>query len=551
MAIVPLRPLDEASHYYVVITHDLKSSNGKGMGVSSAYALAKGNLALVDGGGISQNSALTDAQAQALEPLRQLVNTSESFLLAGDTSLSLNEIILSWSFTTQSVGDVLTKVRTDLRAGAAPASALVDSGSDSPLTAADIWVGTVDIPYYLTAASGVNDPTPLGTFWQGASSSNLTRLNPTPIATSTQSIPLMVSIPKTAAGAIPLVIYQHGITTNRATMLAVADSMAAAGMAVAAIDLPLHGLTGLETDGTQAFKTGGERTFDLNLVTQDVTTGAITAATPDAFIDSSGRHFINLTHLLNTRDNVRQGVADLMALTYAMEGKTIGAVTIDASRIYFLGHSLGAMVGTTFVALESNVRDSAFAFGAGSYAKVLDGSKAFGAEIAAGLAANGVTKGTADFESFIGAAQTVVDTVDPINHATAAATGRGILFFEIVGGANNLPPSDLVVPNTVPDANDTAGTVAAPLAGTEPLLTLMGITQVNSDQTGADLKHSVKFVVGNHSSLLSAAADAFNDGATNTAVRTEIQTIAATFLASDGASVNVDEAQAATLLQAP
>jgi len=33
----------------------------------------------------------------------------------------------------------------------------------------------------------------------------------------------------------------------------------------------------------------------------------------------------------------------------------------------------------------------------------------------------------------LSAFQTVVDSADPVNYATTAATGRGVLFFEIVG----------------------------------------------------------------------------------------------------------------------
>ena len=81
------------------------------------------------------------------------------------------------------------------------------------------------------------------------------------------------------------------------------------------------------------------------------------------------------------------------------------------------------------------------AFGGGSLPKILDGSASFGPSVSEGLAARGVVKGTADYEAFLGAAQTVLDSSDPINHAVTAATGRGVLFFEIVGG--NGSPSDL------------------------------------------------------------------------------------------------------------
>ena len=47
---------------------------------------------------------------------------------------------------------------------------------------------------------------------------------------------------KPAAGW-PIVIFQHGLTGNRAQALAIAGAYAGQGFVVAAIDIPLHGIT--------------------------------------------------------------------------------------------------------------------------------------------------------------------------------------------------------------------------------------------------------------------------------------------------------------------
>lgn len=583
LVILPInQPLDPKTGYAVLITDDLKGTDGKPVAISTSYLLTRGvepiaNLAATPPftaddifvGVLKPDDGATQAEideayvdAATLETLRSLVvNPSETALVATDPdTITSADVILHWTFTTQSTTDVLAATRTQNRGLTAASGFLPTPVTPSPLGAADIHVGSLQVPYYLTvsdtSSSPSNDPTALGSFWQGPSNSHMSYLaaNVTPVATSTETIPMLVSIPKSiglCAGGMPgagwpVVIFQHGITRSRADMLAVADSMAQACMAVVAIDMPMHGITGNETDGSQALKdtVNGERTFDLDLVSQDAD-GNIVVQTPDGVIDSSGIHYINLTNLMNTRDNVRQSVSGLFALAWAIESSVVtdGTNIMDASKIYLLGHSLGAMAGTTFLALEppTLVRDAALAFGGTSLPKILDGSASFGPTISAGLAANGVEKGTADYESFIGAAQTVVDSGDPVNHAVTAATGRGILFFEIVGDgtANNL--SDLVVPNTVPDGNDTSGTVAAPLAGTEPQLALMGLTHVNSSQgPGSDLHLVTKFISGEHGSLL--------DPTPNPAVTTEIQTQAASFLSTDGAALLVSDP---SVLQAP
>ncbi|MCP4277261.1 MAG: hypothetical protein GY779_13005, partial [Gammaproteobacteria bacterium] len=172
LAILPLVPLNASSAYYAVITDSLKSSDGNQMGVSGAYAYAKLTTAL-EVGGVSQIPALSDAEAVALEPLRMQVSASEGAISALDTDLDSANIIMSWTFSTQSIGDVLTVVKT---LTGTPTTTLLPFMGDifgtgagkSPLGAANIHTGTIDFPYYLTAPS-VGDPTAnLTKPWQAA-----------------------------------------------------------------------------------------------------------------------------------------------------------------------------------------------------------------------------------------------------------------------------------------------------------------------------------------------------------------------------------------------
>ena len=138
-------------------------------------------------------------------------------------------------------------------------------------------------------------------------------------------------------------------------MFAIAGAMAAAGFAVVAIDLPLHGLTDptnpffrnqLLTGTPGAGLITGERTFNMDL--QNNTTGA---PGPDGKIDPSGTYFINLSSLLTSRDNLREGIADLLELrtsiaTMSLDGHTPG---FDTARVAYIGQSLGSIEGTTFM----------------------------------------------------------------------------------------------------------------------------------------------------------------------------------------------------------
>ncbi len=525
--ITPLAPLNAKTHYMVALTRGIQSTDGRIVAPEATYLIAKRTTALVDGSGSSQVATLSDAQAAALEPVRQLTNAQEA-ALAGQ-GISSDSVVLSWSFSTQSIGDVLSTVRSN-----ATGTSAIDPTSigdttmllGTPASATNFYAGTLDIPYYLTNNDTPADINPLNKFWQGAGNTNLTQLNTTPIATSTETIPLLVSVPKSGSAPWPVVIFQHGITSDRTAMMAIADALASAGFAAVAIDMPLHGLP----PSSPLHYPGIERTFDLDLVNN-----SSGAAGPDGTADSSGQHYINLRNLVVTRDNVRQSTADLFALYTALSTMDFdgdSGADFDTSNIYFVGHSLGAMVGIPFLALEPGVKDAVFGMPGSGIAKLLDGSATFGPIIAAGLAdAAGVIKGSADFETFMAAAQTLMDSGDPGNYASATS-GRGILLFEVIGdGAGNLP--DQVIPiNVLADAP--TGTVPAPLSGTDPLAALLGLSTVNTTTSaGSDQRAQIRFTAGDHRSLLDPAA--------SLPATTVMQTATATFLATGGLTVSISD----------
>ena len=543
LLIVPIRPLKYDSSYLIVLTNGLKNTTGKSYAGDLVYNLLKQDQPLVDSEGNSTVGVVPDsADAALLELLRQATRVNENTVATFDGVLSAEDIILSWTFTTTVAGPVLTEARTLAQSITAVSSINTSATTPSPAAAANIHVGTLQVPYYLEAPSVGNPTAALNSFWKNADGSFLTPGSKVPVKTSDQTIPLLVSIPlgTKPAGGWPVVIFQHGITGSRQNMLGVADALAAAGMAVVAIDLPLHGLTTSDALrlATTAFDSNAqERHFDMDFVNNSTQ-----QAGPDGTADESGTHFINLRNLLVTRDNVRQSVADLIMLTKALasmdyDGDT-GNTDFDISRIYFMGHSLGGIVGTVFLSLETSVQDAVLAMPGASLVKLLDGSASFGPVIAAGLAASGVNKGTADYEAFLGAAQTVIDPADPINYADRLLTGRGVLLFEVVG--------DLVVPNAVPDLNTPANTTPGPLAGTTPFATFAGLTQYNTSASGSNLAAWVSFTTSNdgsahHGSALTPKDALGNDNAVSAAIFAEMQSEMANFLASDGAVLNITD----------
>jgi dienelactone hydrolase len=552
LAIVPTRPLQQGSSYMAVLTKTITDTAGNDITPDTAYFLTKRTAPLATGFGTpgcaSADPLLPNSTACGLEPLRQLTNSQEA--AAATAGVIRDDIVLSWVATTQTVTPVMSAVRSTVRpttTRVGPTGLTTAAAGLPPI--ADIFAGVMDVNYFLTAPGGTVPPTSVLTgFWRARAggyvapfnalgldptSTNVTVANPLPVATSTQTIPLLMTIPNAASGqqrpaaGWPVVIVQHGITRNRSDALAVAATFAQAGWAVASIDLPLHGVDSSSPfyiqSATSPFRTiARERTFDVDLVNNTTS-----APGPDGRVDGSGVHFINLSSLLTSRDNTRQGIADLFQLATNLPRVDLngdGAPDIDGSRIAFVGQSLGGIVGTSFVTIEPTVNVATLNVPGGGIARLLAGSPTFGPQINAGLLAGaGLRPGTPDYDRFLLITQTVIDSADPINFAVVQPQAKRVLLQEVVGGPNGTPPPDQVVPNTV---------AGAPLSGTEPLIAALGLPAITRTTTNAaGVRGAVRFVQGDHGSLFSPTA--------SLPTTVEMQGQMASFTATGGTTVQV------------
>ncbi len=405
-------------------------------------------------------------------------------------------VVLSWNFTTQSVEDtfdVLAALVPAQPTGVQPTGFKTSDVSPALQGKADIFVGTTQLPYYLEAASSPGDSNAvLKSYWKAAgpspvpgidpASRNLTRFNPVPGKTTDVTVPLLVTVPNaTAAGGAgcprptagwPVAIVQHGITGNRSQALAMADSFADGCFIVAAIDLPLHGIT----DTANPLYAGPiERTFNVDL-------------NADGKIDDSGTHFINLSSPLTGRDNLRQGEADIIVLTKSLANLDVtgdGQPDVDPARIHYVGLSLGGIVGGAHVH-HSDTRTATLAVPGGVQTKLLLDSATFGPVVRAGLAAAGLVDNSTIFNNrILRDFQTVIDPGDPINHICACSAQQPVHLIQVVG--------DTVVPNNSTQRLVTAGN-------------LRQITTPGPNPVGPTEGVWVNFTEGSHGSLFDPTA---------------------------------------------
>ena len=373
----------------------------------------------------------------------------------------------------------------------------------------------------------------------------------------------------------PVVIMQHGITTQKESMLTLTAQLSLQGFATVAIDHPRHGERGIDVDV--------DGTDDFN-----ATSGSVLS-------------YMNLSSLLVARDSLRQSSADLLGLRLGLNFS--GDSSLNSRDVSYIGHSLGSIVAPAFIAQANSpladqvdpffkVNAVALASGGGGIASFLLESAAFGPFIQGSVLSQAGTAEADEFNAFLNAgalsncgallpdmqdflscgfnefaasltmageadklanikgvmtqfvfaAQTALDSGDPTNYAaTVKALETPVYMNVVVGdGTDSNKPDQVIPPMT---ANN-------PIAGTLPLANFMGLETVSTSQAPTEMGASylVKFNTGHHGSVLTPAQDErqSSTAAGSAAANAEMQLQIAAYLASRGRLLSVRDTNVVT-----
>ncbi|UUA74414.1 Ig-like domain-containing protein [Cellvibrio sp. QJXJ] len=603
----PTKPLKAKTKYLVVLTNDLRDSSGAPLTRSWTYnalrdptyttlealvpvrnaivgweTLGSGFLAAASGGALSVAAAkeklvltYTFTTTDPISPLIAMASPRAAIAGLQIAAGASPSTAVANVQQLESFGLLPTPKARSL--GIAGVTGVDFSAFSSQLAAnvGKLYTGYIKLPYYQTAATGLPFGEYLKRNWKpdltlaGAlgrtiptdvdGSYNVTYRYPFAAKTGDESVPLQVTMPQDnwvpgyagaancgqiyAATGYPTVIYVHGITSDRASVVALGHTLASRCVATVAIDLPVHGIPAnsafvnvlnVEKSAVIPFATlygdnaPHERHF--NVAGSGGAPAPMNFETPGAS-DGSGAQFINLGFLTNTRDNNRQAVMDLLNLNASLASvntemlKTV-STGLDLNRVYVVGVSLGGILGSVFttvnqlaiandaqVGLASNlnpIRGLITSAAGTQVAQILVNSATFAPVINGGLGASGVMVGTTNYERFLYAAQSAMDAGDPVNYMeTLAQLGVPVLVQQI----NN----DLVIPNNA---------AGAPLAGTQAMASLLNTTQLGLGSTQLGRGY-VKHTAGGHASLLRPEGGAPQ-------VTAELQTQVVTFVLNNG-----------------
>jgi pimeloyl-ACP methyl ester carboxylesterase len=403
----PLPP----NHRYMIIMFDSLMSAGTDplpIHVSPVFWLARNELPLVDQAGKSQlPSTLSDADALQLEGLRQAY--MGIFDALAGLGIGREKVLGFFTFTTATTTADLQGLASLLPAptsvSAGTFETVADAGADwagVPAAAIEkVCVGCSMGTRSVLAPPDLTDPAnpKLGYFQVDAQGA--------PVLTP-RTLPFELVLP-TGDGPFPIVVFQHGIDGTRHSIARIANDLAAVGLASFAIDLPMHGDHPIRFPGAP---TG---------------TGFFSA---DVFA---------------VRDNMRQGAMDQAqaikflrtVLAPALEPED--AALLDTTKVYFLGESLGAMVGTLTAGLVPDLAKVALVVPGGHIVRIFTETarQSFKQPLLDALAALGIAPGTPAFLQFLMLAQWALDRADPVNWALVAKGATPATRFRIVEAAGD------------------------------------------------------------------------------------------------------------------
>ncbi len=269
-----------------------------------------------------------------------------------------------------------------------------------------------------------------------------------------------------AVACAPLVVFAHGLGGSKAEMLALAATLTDRGFVVAAIDAELHGERSYCTSSAQCFPGSTCNTYaNLQTPVDPVPVGfcesapgvrgkylsyrldcqvpftgrdaqgnpipnpacGTTSGKGTAFV--SANRFVTM-NFFRVRDAIRQDLIDTSALVKALApiGKSADAFAshvestygyaVDFSKVYFIGHSYGAIAGTSSLAVNPRFTAGVQVAGGATAIDVFSSPESrFNADFLALLASSGVYPGSSDYLKLLQIGKWILDPAEPANYA--------------------------------------------------------------------------------------------------------------------------------------
>ena len=349
-------------------------------------------------------------------------------------------------------------------------------------------------------------------------------INPARLAANpafNEQIPFMMMLPlKLVSPTARVLITQHALTSWRGDLyLTLGTLLSTKGLAILAIDAPYHGSryvclasadcnggTCVQPGANQPGKCSGQPIPETMQGVQSVPGSPDTK--PSANLPK--RDFFNAADPFAQRDNYQQLVMDLTQVVRVVQDTSPTGLkaqlaaanallsTIDTQNVGYLGWSLGALVGPSFLAAQSQLKLAVLNAGGGSIVDMFsDQTSMLSVDLYANL---GATAGTLDALMLLEGLRWILDPIDPLNIARYVRSPDPVRM-------PGIPAKRLILQQAGKDLYVTppwTATLATELG--LPLDTLQHTQGINQEGAAAS-NVSTFFPNGDHTSLASPTPD--------------------------------------------
>ena len=435
--------LAEKTTYALVVSTDVRDAAGVAPVVMPIghFLTAKAPV-LVDG--VSQVAAVDAREAEKLERARAKLAEVLDALPGGRA-----KVLAAWPFTTMSVSAPLRELRERAERHAVPADpanvtrmspgqALLDFpiAIASLLDVGDVYHGTIKSPQFLD---------PVTRAWRGDG------------VHVVEDIDFTMTVPDDPRpGPMPVVIFGHGLVTERRFVLAVGSALAAKGYAAISIDFPYHGKR------TYCAKGGPISVvdpFDGSLASLNPCKSGTTCNDLGKCVDAqgngnalatwgvldmpvaSGAAFLEIEHIANSKDHFQQALIDLGALDRSLrqgDWQRVLGRPVDTTRIFYAGQSLGGIMGAVFLGTDPQIERAVLNVPGANLIPMFDDSTFFSSQMDAFFTRQQVQRESYEGRRFMTVARWFMDVVDPM-HLGPITGDRALLI--------QMATLDFIIPN--------------------------------------------------------------------------------------------------------
>lgn len=430
---LPERALSPATDHVVVVTKDLRDTRDQPVAPMLPGMLAMLDAPLYDGTAPTLGT-LDGESAARVEPVRA-ANRHALERLAEADLLELNDVAVAWPFRTLSIAEPMRAARDAAELFDLPVDPLdverrspVQAALDFPLSAltllrvGDVYEGSIMTADFL-------DP--------------LTRKRREDGTFEPRKIDFVMTVPNghPEGEPLPVVIFGHGLMTERRFVLAIGDALAAEGLAAIAVDFPYHGnRTHCVWSGPQCLVNPLDQTGDM-ICPSPCDRG--TTCAPDgrcvdsagegnalntwpivSFPQASGGAFVDVNEMVGTRDHFYQAITDLSALKRSLEqGDWKSAIGHEiAPSVGYVGQSLGGILGSVFASVHPDVGRVVLNVPGADLIDLFRESVVFRSHFDAFLAREEIERGSEEHDRILNIGRWIMDPIDPQSFADYLVT---------------------------------------------------------------------------------------------------------------------------------